>query len=78
MPKPKTFISGTTRDLKSYRDVVTDWAHEQGYEPVVQEDFSVQSDYATVVQMLRKQDRSLRCSDPSGRAVIRFRTHEST
>ncbi|TWT94435.1 tetratricopeptide repeat protein [Stieleria varia] len=50
---PRIFISGTTRDLKSFREVVAQWANEHGHEPVVQDDFPVQSDYNTVVQMLR-------------------------
>lgn len=49
----KVFISGTSRDLKSYRQTVTDWARERGYEPVVQDEFPVNSDYGTIVQMLR-------------------------
>ena len=53
MSKPKVFISGTSRDLRSYRAVVTAWAEQRGYEPVVQDYFSVQSDYGTVVQLLR-------------------------
>lgn len=55
MPKPKVFISGTSRDLKSYREVVTAWAEQQDYDPVVQDYFGVQSDYGTVVQMLREK-----------------------
>ena len=50
---PKVFISATSRDLKSYREVITQWARSRGYEPVVQDEFPVQSDYNTVVQMLR-------------------------
>lgn len=51
---PKVFISATTRDLKSYRAVVAEWARAKGYEVVVQDGFPVQSDYATIVQMLRE------------------------
>lgn len=47
------FVSATSRDLRSYRQVVTDWARSRGYDPVVQDEFPVQSDYATIVQMLR-------------------------
>ncbi|MFN6303662.1 MAG: tetratricopeptide repeat protein [Planctomycetota bacterium] len=50
---PKVFISATSRDLKRYREVITQWARSRGYEPVVQEEFSVHSDYNTVVQTLR-------------------------
>ena len=50
---PKVFISATSRDLKSYREVITQWARSRGYEPVVQDEFPVQSDYNTIVQMLR-------------------------
>lgn len=53
IPKPKVFISATSRDLKSYREVVTAWAEQQDYDPVVQDYFGVQSDYGTVVHMLR-------------------------
>jgi tetratricopeptide (TPR) repeat protein len=52
---PKVFISATSRDLKSYRAVVADWARTHSYEPVVQDEFPVQSDYATIVQMLREK-----------------------
>lgn len=55
MSKPKVFISGTSRDLRSYRDVVTEWVRTRGYEPVVQDEFPVMSDYATIVQMLREK-----------------------
>ena len=50
---PKVFISATSRDLKSYREVITLWARSRDYEPVVQDEFPVESDYNTVVQMLR-------------------------
>jgi len=50
---PKVFISATSLDLKSYREVITKWARSRGYEPVVQDEFPVHSDYDTVVQILR-------------------------
>jgi tetratricopeptide (TPR) repeat protein len=50
---PKVFVSATSGDLKSYRQVVAEWAKLRGYEPVVQDEFPVQSDYGTIVQMLR-------------------------
>ena len=49
----KVFVSATSRDLRSYRHVVTEWARSRGYDPVVQDEFPVQSDYGTIVQMLR-------------------------
>ena len=52
---PKVFISATSRDLRSYRDVVAQWARSTGYEPVVQDEFPVQSDYGTILQMLRER-----------------------
>ena len=55
MSKPKVFISGTSRDLKSYRTGVAKWAEQRGYDPVVQDDFPVQSDFGTVVQLLREK-----------------------
>ncbi len=51
---PTVFISATTRDLKSYRAVVADWAKERGHCVVVQDEFPVMSDYGTIVQMLRE------------------------
>ncbi len=53
--KPKVFISATSRDLKSFRKVVADWAAESGYDVVVQDEFPVMSDYQTIVQMLREK-----------------------
>ncbi len=50
---PKVFISATSRELKSCRAVVAEWAKAHGYDVVVQDDFDVQSDYGTIVQMLR-------------------------
>lgn len=50
---PKVFVIATSHDLRSYRRVVTDWAKSRGYEPIVQDDFPVQSDYGTIVHMLR-------------------------
>ena len=50
---PKVFISATSRALKSCRDVVAEWARQRGHDVVVQDDFEVQSDYGTIVQMLR-------------------------
>jgi len=52
---PKVFVSATTRDLKSYRTVVAEWARANGYEPIVQDEFPVQSDFGTIVQMLREK-----------------------
>lgn len=51
--KIKIFVSATTKDLKSYRNVVANWARSQEFDVVVQDAFSVQSDYGTIVQMLR-------------------------
>jgi hypothetical protein len=52
---PKVFISATSRDLRSYREVVAKWARNNGYEPVVQDEFPVQSDYGTILQMVREK-----------------------
>ena len=49
------FASATTRDLKSYRQVVAEWARSRGYAVVVQDEFPVTSDYGTIVQMLREK-----------------------
>ena len=56
---PSVFSSATSRELKSCRNVVAEWARQHGYEVVVQDDFDVQSDYGTIVQMLR--DKLARC-----------------
>ncbi len=37
----KVFISGTSRDLKTYRQTVTDWERERGYESIVRDEFPV-------------------------------------
>jgi len=50
---PTVFVSATSRDLKSYRHVVTEWAKARGYTVVVQDEFPVMSDYGTIVNMLR-------------------------
>ncbi len=52
---PTVFVSATSRDLKSYRAVVAEWARSRGYEPIVQDEFPVQSDYGTILQMLRER-----------------------
>ena len=49
----KIFISATTRELKSCRLVVAEWARADGHDVVVQDEFEIQPDYVTVVQMLR-------------------------
>jgi len=41
--------------LKSYRLIVADWARANSYEPVVQDELPVMSDYGTIVQMLREK-----------------------
>jgi tetratricopeptide (TPR) repeat protein len=51
--KKRVFISATTHDLKSYRNVVTEWARVQNYEPIVQDEFPTHSDYYTVRTLLR-------------------------
>ena len=51
----KIFISATTQDLKSYRQIVAQWASSREYVPVVQDEFPVMSDYGTIVQMLREK-----------------------
>lgn len=51
----KVFISSTSRDLKSYRDVVAKWATENGHEAVFQEKLPVRSDQWTISQLLREQ-----------------------
>lgn len=51
--KKRVFISATTHDLKSYRKAVTEWAKEQNYEPIVQDEFPTHSDYYTVRTLLR-------------------------
>ncbi len=53
LPVPTVFVSATSRDLKSYRLVVADWAKARGYAVVVQDEFPVMSDYGTIVNMLR-------------------------
>jgi hypothetical protein len=50
---PKVFISATSRDLRSSRLVVAEWARSRGYEVVVQDEFETQSDFGTIAQMLR-------------------------
>ncbi len=50
---PSVFVSATSRDMKSYRAVVAEWARSRGYVVVVQDEFPVHSDYGTIVQMLR-------------------------
>ena len=55
LPAPRVFISATSRDLRSYRQVVAEWAKQRGYVPVVQEEFAVQPDFVTVVRLLRDQ-----------------------
>ena len=50
---PKVFVSATSRDLRSYRQVVADWAKSRDLDVVIQDDFEVQPDYVTVVKLLR-------------------------
>lgn len=53
MSPTSVFVSATSHDLRSYRHIVSEWARGKGYTVVVQDEFPVQSDYATIVQMLR-------------------------
>jgi len=52
---PSVFVSATSRDLRSYRRVVAEWARERGYTVVVQDDFPVQCDHASIVRMLTER-----------------------
>src|SRR5262245_4784882 len=56
-PKPRVFVSATTRDLGSYRRAVADWLAAHGHEPVIQDAFDVQPDTVTVGRMLRDRFR---------------------
>ncbi|MEL7335165.1 MAG: DUF4062 domain-containing protein, partial [Planctomycetota bacterium] len=51
----RIFISATSGDLRSYRQVVAQWARDAGFDVVVQDDFSVQPDHFTIVEMLREK-----------------------
>jgi tetratricopeptide (TPR) repeat protein len=51
----RVFVSATSRDLRSYRQVVAEWAKSHGYEAIVQDDFEVQPDHVTVVKMLSEK-----------------------
>jgi hypothetical protein len=50
---PTIFISATSADLKSCRDLVAEWAKSRQYDVAAQEEFPAQADYGTVVQTLR-------------------------
>jgi tetratricopeptide (TPR) repeat protein len=53
--RPKrVFISATTHDLKSYRELVTNWAKSKGYIPIVQEDFPAYPHDYSVKDVLRE------------------------
>lgn len=49
----RVFISATTHDLRSYRELVTKWARDRHYDPVVQDEFPTHSDLVTVRSLLR-------------------------
>ena len=51
----KIFVSATSHDLKSYRQIVADWGRDRGLEVVIQDEFPVMSDYGTIVQILREK-----------------------
>ncbi len=50
---PKVFISATSRDLGSYRQLAAVWGKSRGYEVIVQDEFPVMSDYGKIAQILR-------------------------
>ncbi len=53
--KLQVFVSATSKDLRTYRNMVAAWLREQGHQPVVQDEFAVQPDFVTIAAMLRDQ-----------------------
>ncbi len=46
--KLQVFVSATSKDLRTYRNMVAGWLRDQGHQPVVQDEFAVQPDFVTV------------------------------